>query len=85
MTTATTIAPPIQPSRWKLLAGYLRRNKSLAIGLGIIFFLVVFTLHGFLTVDEARAYPLKAKPKQPPGVLDFSNPEWPETSAGGPQ
>jgi len=78
MTTATTtIAPPIQPSRWKLLSGYLRRNKSLAIGLGIIFFLMAFTIHGFLTVDQNRAYPLKAKPKQPPGVLEFSSPDWP--------
>ncbi|RLT24255.1 MAG: ABC transporter permease [Chloroflexi bacterium] len=78
MTTMTTTAPPIvQLSRMKLLAGYLRRNKSLGIGLGIILLLVLFTLHGMVTVDQARAYPLKAKPKQPPGILDFSAEAWP--------
>ena len=38
MTTLTTTAPPIQPSRLKLFGGYLRRNKSLGYGLGILLF-----------------------------------------------
>lgn len=72
----TTLASPplqssptqalIQPSRTKLFFRYLRRNKSLAIGLLIILALTVFTIHGLLTVDEAAAFPLAAKPKQPP-------------------
>lgn len=77
MTTMTTTAPPLQPSRWRLIRGYLRRNKSLSIGLGIIFLLMTFTIHGFLTVDQNRAYPLKAKPKQAPGIFDLGAENWP--------
>ena len=43
MTTLTSpYAPPIQPSRWKLIRGYLRRNKSLLVGLLILLFLILF-------------------------------------------
>ena len=77
MTTMTVTAPPLQPSRWRLIRGYLRRNKSLSIGLGIIFLLMTFTIHGFFTVDQNRAYPLKAKPKQAPGIFDLGAENWP--------
>ena len=67
MTTLTSpIAPPIQPSRWKLIRGYLRRNKSLMVGLLILLFLILFTLTGLLIVDPKHAFPLAVRPKQPP-------------------
>jgi peptide/nickel transport system permease protein len=58
----------VRPSRLKSFVRYLRRNKSLAIGLGILLFLVGFTVIGMLTIDESMAYPLAVKPKQPPGA-----------------
>ena len=40
---------------------YLRRNKSLGAGLGIMLFLVLFTIFGRMVVDvEVDAYPLAA-------------------------
>jgi peptide/nickel transport system permease protein len=48
---------------------YLRRNKSLAVGLLIVLFLALFTVVGSLTVNtEKRAYPLAVKTKQPPSA-----------------
>lgn len=71
MTTAT-LAPAqleiIQPNRLTLLLRYLRRNKTLAIGLLILLFLVVFTATGLATVDPSDAYPLSVKTKQPPSL-----------------
>jgi peptide/nickel transport system permease protein len=58
----------VQPSRLILLLRYLRRNKSLSIGLLILLGLVVFTVYGMLTVDLRHAYPLSVKPKQPPSA-----------------
>jgi len=57
-----------QPSRLTLLFRYLRRNKSLTIGFFILIFLTVFTIHGLLTINPDDAYPLSAKPKQPPSL-----------------
>ena len=57
-----------RPSRLTLLLGYLRRNKSLAIGLIILLGLVLFTVVGMLTVDTSNAYPLSVKSKQPPSL-----------------
>lgn len=69
MTTATaTIVEFHQPSRWTLLFRYLRRNWSLVVGLVIILLLVGFTVYGFLTIDTKAAYPLAAKPRQPPSA-----------------
>jgi len=59
----------IQPSRLTLLFRYLRRNKSLAIGLSLVLLLTAFTVVGLLTLDTSRAYPLSVKPKQPPSAL----------------
>jgi peptide/nickel transport system permease protein len=51
---------------------YLRRNKSLVIGLAIALALALFSIVGSLTIDtEKLAYPLAVKPKQPP------SPEYP--------
>ena len=52
MTTLAISKPEvIQPSRLTLLFRYLRRNKSLAIGLLIVLLLTVFTVVGMLTID----------------------------------
>jgi peptide/nickel transport system permease protein len=46
-------------SRFTLFWRYLRRNKTLAIGLGILVFLVLFTLVGYLIIDaRVDPYPL---------------------------
>jgi peptide/nickel transport system permease protein len=58
----------VQPSRLILLLRYLRRNKSLSIGLLILLGLVIFTVYGMLTIDIRHAYPLSVKPKQPPSA-----------------
>lgn len=42
-----------------LFVRYLRRNKTLAIGLGIMVFLIVFTLVGYMVIDpDVDPYPL---------------------------
>ena len=69
MTTLAISKPEmIQPSRLTLLFRYLRRNKSLAIGLLLVLLLTAFTVIGMLTIDTSRAYPLSAKPKEPPSA-----------------
>jgi len=69
MATLTLPRQDIQrPSRLTLLLGYLRRNKSLAIGLIILLALVLFTVVGLLTVDTSNAYPLSVKSKQAPSL-----------------
>lgn len=68
----TTIAIPqpraLQPSRLSLLLRYLRRNKSLLIGLIILFALIAFTVIGLLTIETKNAYPLSVRAKQPPSA-----------------
>lgn len=64
--TSSSSATPLLPSRTVLFFRYLRRNKSLVFGLLILLFLVLFTVHGFLTLDLKQAYPLTVKTKQPP-------------------
>ena len=69
MTTLAISKPEvIQPSRLTLLFRYLRRNKSLAVGLLILLLLTAFTVAGMLTMDTKLAYPLSVKPKQPPSA-----------------
>ena len=69
----TTIAIPQalpevmqQPSRLTMTLRYLRRNKSLALGLAMVSLLVAFTVIGLLTIDPENAYPLAVRSKQPP-------------------
>src|SRR6266516_679142 len=68
----TTIAIPLpearRPGRLTLVLRYLRRNKSLAIGLSILFLLIAFTVIGVRTVKTKNAYALSVRAKQPPGV-----------------
>lgn len=69
MTTVTLPQPEVQqPSRMTLLLRYLRRNKSLAIGVIILLLLVAFTLHGMATANLKNAYPITVKNKQPPSM-----------------
>ncbi len=68
----TTLALPSQeirrPGQATLVWRYLRRNKSLLIGLLILLGLVLFTTIGSLVIDPANAYPLAVKSKQPPSL-----------------
>jgi peptide/nickel transport system permease protein len=70
--TATTLPLPQQEVRRygqaALVWRYLRRNKSLLIGLLILLGLVLFTIIGLATVDPKDAYPLAVKSKQPPSL-----------------
>jgi peptide/nickel transport system permease protein len=69
MTTLAISQPEvIQPGRFTLLFRYLRRNKSLAIGLFLVLVLTAFTLIGMLTIDKSRAYPLSVPAKLPPST-----------------
>jgi peptide/nickel transport system permease protein len=69
----TTIAIPQQtalrqPSRLSMTLRYLRRNKSLLIGLIILFVLIAFTVIGLFLIDPKQAYPLAVRSKQPPSL-----------------
>lgn len=68
----TTLALPSQeirrPGQATLVWRYLRRNKSLLIGLIILLGLVLFTAIGLAVVDPDNAYPLSVKTKQPPSL-----------------
>ena len=69
MTTLALSQPEvIRPGRLTLLLRYMRRNKSLVIGLFIVLLLTAFTLIGMLTIDKGLAYPLSVKTKQPPSA-----------------
>ena len=70
---ATIALPAAQPevrrlSQPALVWRYLRRNKSLLIGLIIMLGLVLFTVIGLATIDPKDAYPLSVKTKQPPSL-----------------
>ena len=68
----TSLALPSQeirrPGQPTLVWRYLRRNKSLLIGLLILLGLVLFTVVGLVVVDTDNAYPLSVKSKQPPSL-----------------
>jgi len=68
---ATTALPQPQvrqPGRIALFGRYLRRNKSLLIGLLLLLGLVLFTVTGLLIINPKDAYPLAVRPKQPPSL-----------------
>jgi peptide/nickel transport system permease protein len=55
------------PSQRTLVFRYLRRNKSLAVGMAILAFLLIFSIGGSLTMDTGTlAYPLAVPALQPP-------------------
>ncbi len=64
--TDATVSMSLRPSRFWMAMRYIRRNKSLAIGLAILLFLIAFTLIGFLTINPRHAYPLSAATRQAP-------------------
>jgi peptide/nickel transport system permease protein len=70
----TTIALPQteeawrQPSQLTLVLRYMRRNKSLAVGLLIILALTLFTVIGLMTVNHKDAYPLSAPSHKAPSA-----------------
>ncbi len=69
MATATLTQTAIKrPGRLSLILRYLRRNPSLAIGISILLFLILFTVIGLLTINPKHAYPLAVRPKQPPSL-----------------
>ena len=57
-----------QPSALTLTLRYLRRNKSLVIGLLILLALTLFTVIGLATLNSADAYPLRAPVRKPPSI-----------------
>ncbi|MBA3944963.1 MAG: ABC transporter permease [Herpetosiphonaceae bacterium] len=69
MTTIAISQPRVQQrSRMGQIFRYLRRNKSLAVGIFIIFLLIAFTVIGLLTISPSKAYPLQAASKKPPSL-----------------
>jgi len=66
MANVTDSAMLQMPGRLTLMFRYVRRNKSLAIGLCILLFLIAFTAIGFMVIDPKDAYPLRAPTKRPP-------------------
>lgn len=68
MTDATLADRPqsLRPGKLSLVLRYLRRNRSLSVGLAILFGLIAFTAIGFMTIDPKDAYPLSAPTKKPP-------------------
>ncbi len=66
MTPSMSVSQIQTPSRLRLTMRYIRRNKSLAVGLGILLFLVAFTAIGFMVIDPKDAYPLSAPTKRAP-------------------
>ena len=69
MATATLTQTAIKrPGRLSLILRYLRRNPSLAIGISVLLFLILFTVIGLLTINPKHAYPLAVRPKQPPSL-----------------
>ena len=70
MTAATFSSIEVaQPSGLQLTLRYLRRNKSLGIGVLILAGLIAFTAIGLLTIDPHKAYPLSAASKKAPSLL----------------
>ena len=63
-----TMTEVLRPSRFGLAVRYTKRNKSLAVGLAILLFLIAFTAIGFMVIDPKHAYPLSAAAKKPPSL-----------------
>ncbi len=60
---------PFGPSQRTLVLRYMRRNKSLVVGLAILIFLILFGVVGSLVMDTGTlAYPLAVVPLQPPSA-----------------
>jgi peptide/nickel transport system permease protein len=55
-------------SRTAAVLRYIRRNPNLGIGLGILLFLILFSIVGSLYTDPKGPYPLAAPASQPPSL-----------------
>ncbi len=67
VTVAETVSETFrEPSRARLVFYYLRRNRSLVVGLGILLALVLFVVIGHLTVDVSESRPLSVRSLRPP-------------------
>jgi peptide/nickel transport system permease protein len=67
-TTSTPVVAPVASGRPRRAWGYLLRNRSLLVGLGLLGALALFVLIGHLTVDVSESAPMSA------GSLDA--PSW---------
>jgi peptide/nickel transport system permease protein len=57
------------PTQRTLVLRYLRRNKSLVVGIVLLVLLLTFSIGGSLVVDTGKlAYPLAVTPLQPPSA-----------------
>src|SRR4051812_12639621 len=57
-----------EPNRWLNLLRYVRRNRSLAVGSGLLLLLLLFVVIGHLTVDVSEARPLSVRSLQSPSA-----------------
>jgi peptide/nickel transport system permease protein len=77
LSTASTLPPLLAPEvrnppRLVLLWRYTRRNPSLAAGLAIALFLLLFCVVGAMRVNlKEMAYPLAAMPNRPPSAQNL--------------
>ena len=63
-----TMTVDLRPNRFWLVMRYIRRNKSLAVGLAILLFLIIFTVVGFMVINPKHAYPLSAAARKAPSL-----------------
>lgn len=58
--SAAPVSTPVEAGRASRTWGYLRRNRSLLVGLGLLAALVLFVIIGHLTVDVSESAPMSA-------------------------
>ncbi len=58
--TTATVSTPVQAGRAARSWGYMRRNRSLLVGLGLLAALALFVIIGHLTVDVSESAPMSA-------------------------
>jgi len=64
----------VNPGTLRAIAGYLSRNRSLVVGLALLFGMIAFAVIGGMFVDPQNARPLSARPLQPPSwALPFGS------------
>ena len=72
MTSVSEAVEPVVVSkptgRGRAFYGYLRRNRSLPSGIGLLLAIVLFVVIGSLKTKPADAKPLSYKPSQPPSA-----------------
>ncbi|MEZ4504598.1 MAG: ABC transporter permease [Thermomicrobiales bacterium] len=58
--SAAPVSTPVEAGRASRTWGYLRRNRSLLVGLGLLAALALFVIIGHLTVDVSESAPMSA-------------------------